>query len=99
VDPVSWLRDLHKKRFEMYVVVTLPCPLKGNCQGPAGEDDYGSYVPGCYACGGNGKYREYTYYHVGHLMKGVVDAMWAERAFQEGHSAGLTDAMASRKRT
>jgi hypothetical protein len=71
-----------------------PCPLGSSCPGDSSEDDYGSYVSGCVYCSGKGSYLKRTFIGVGFLGKNITDAAWAERAFQEGYSAGVTDAVA-----
>ena len=97
------MSDFMKKlfyTFRMWRRETRPCHYNGtSCRDIDGEDDYGSWRSGCSCCRGKGTYTHVTYYHVGHLMKGVVDALWCERAFQEGYSAAITDAKAPRKRT
>lgn len=82
-------------RFRMYTIHSNPCPI-GKARGcrAAYEDTYGRYRLGCEYCDGKGTYTTWTRYHVGHLMSNVVAALWAERAFLEGHSAGVTDAHA-----
>jgi hypothetical protein len=55
------------------------------------DDDYGSYVPGK-GCRGTKRVFWYAEYDFRLLWVNLAQAGYLERAFQEGYSAGLTDA-------
>lgn len=90
----DWLGDLRRNAF--YLIrryPDTPCDNGNYCYGKPYTDEYGTWHEGCSRCKGMKVYTRRESYWVGHFMRGVVDAMWCERAFQEGHSAGLTDGM------
>jgi hypothetical protein len=89
------LRNLFRDAFYLYTRETRPCPDGDRCIGEPHDDDYGSWVSGCGYCNGTGSYVHREYYSVGWLMKNAADAAWLALAFEEGYSAGVTDARAS----
>jgi hypothetical protein len=69
----------------------LPCPAGPGCQASHTNDEY-VYFPGCWICQGKGTRTKVTEVGIGHLMSNVAIAFALDRAFTEGHSAGLGDA-------
>lgn len=68
---------------------SMPCPALPRCHGYG--DRYEGYGD-CEECGGSGTKRWFERWWTGYLCANLFDALMLQRAFDEGHSAGLTDA-------
>ena len=86
-------KDLHTRLYGEFPLTRdfrEPCPEGPGCEASHTNDEY-VYYPGCYICNGKGTRVRTQLYTAGFLMANVANALWLDRAFWEGYSAGVTD--------